>query len=239
MEARRVVAYCRTSTTKQDVSLEAQEENIRAYCKIKGLEVTDVIIDRDEFSGNLNRPGVQKIIKMAEAGKLSTVATYKLDRMTRSVKDALNLVELFNKQNVCFISVMESLDTKSPMGMFFVQMTAAIAELERKTIGHRTEAALAHIKSTGCPVGPAPYGWKSQPRPVIDGKRQRVPLVPDADEQQIIRIAVSHDLAGWTLTAIADELNGAGLRTRSGSLWNKQYVGRILKSTLSQIPVAI
>ncbi len=228
---RRIVAYCRTSTSKQDVSLEAQEENVRAMLKIKGLVPTDVIIDRDEFSGNLNRPGVRRVLDMVRSGIVETVAVYKLDRMSRSVRDTIEIVELLEKHGTCFISVMESLDTKSPMGMFFVHMMAAIAELERKTIGQRTAAALQHIKSEGCPAGPAPYGFTAQPRPAaVNGKRERRPLVINTEEQTILRKAHAFHLAGWSMAAIASAFNTEGLRTRSGAEWNRQYIFNILKT---------
>ena len=53
------VAYCRTSTGKQDTSLEAQEATLRAMAALRGVELAEVIVDRDEYSGSLARPGVR------------------------------------------------------------------------------------------------------------------------------------------------------------------------------------
>jgi site-specific DNA recombinase len=230
----RVISYTRTSTMKQDISLEAQEENIRAFCKIKGLEVSEVISDADEFSGTLDRPGMQRILQMVEAKEVDAVAIYRLDRMTRSVRDAINLVDLFNRKGVTFISVMESLDTKTPMGMFFVQMIAAIAELERRTICERTRVALQHIKSTGCPAGPAPYGYRAQERPevTVDGRKvkQRMPLVEDEQEQQTISVILADRAAKVPYRMIADRLNAAGYRTRTGGKWTHTAMARIIRA---------
>lgn len=225
MKTRYPVAYCRTSTAKQDISIEAQQEAVRAYCKIHGMAEPEIIIDRDEFSGNLRRPGVRRILELAESGNISAVIIYKLDRMTRSVRDAILLVDLFNKHDVAFVSVMESLDTKSPMGMFFVQMMAAIAELERKTISQRTKAALRHMKNTGFAAGHAPFGSIRPPKK--DGKRQ--PLQENPQELEILRAAHSFRLAGMSLDQVAEELTLGGYRTRTGSKWTKQYVSRILR----------
>jgi site-specific DNA recombinase len=215
---------------KQDVSIEAQEENIRAFCKLKGLEVSEVITDADEFSGTLNRPGMQRILRMVESREIDAVAIYRLDRMTRSVRDIITLVDLFNQKGVTFMSVMESLDTKTPMGMFFVQMIAAIAELERRTICERTRVALQHIKASGCPAGPAPYGYRSQERPVIDGKKTRMPLLEDEAEQHTIRVILDMHSRGDSYRDMAAELNRAGYRTRKNGKWTFPAMGQIIKA---------
>lgn len=235
----RIIGYIRASTADQKVTLEAQQAKIQAMAVVKGETIQEFIIDSGESAKSLERPGMQRLLGMVDRRQVDAVIISKLDRITRSVRDLGNLMEKFEKRNVSLVSVEESLDTGTASGRLVINIMASVSQWEREAIGERTKTALRFIKSAGCPSGPAPYGWKSQPRPVVDGKRQRVPLVPDKDEQQIIRIAMSYDLAGWTLSSIADELNGAGLRTRSNTPWNKQYVSRILKCTLADLPVAI
>jgi DNA invertase Pin-like site-specific DNA recombinase len=235
----RIVGYIRASTADQKITLEAQRAKIEAMAVVKGETIQEFIIDSGESAKSLERPGMQRILGMVDRRELDCVIIAKLDRITRSVRDLGTLMERFNKRQVSLVSVEESLDTGSASGRLVLNIMVSVSQWEREAIGERTKTALHYIKATGCPSGPAPYGWTAQPRPIVNGKRERVPLIPNPDEQQIIRIAHGHHLAGWTLSAIAEELNAANLTTRAGTAWNKQYVGRILTSTLDSIPVAI
>lgn len=216
------IGYVRVSTDKQDNSIDAQERLIRAQAMLKGMELTEVIIDRDEFSGDLDRPGVQRVLALVKAGKVSAVIISKLDRLTRSTRDAIDLIELFAKKDCALISVAESLDTESPMGRFFVRMIASIAELEREMIGSRTAAGMQNLKAQGMPAGPAPYGMRSV------GKKQ--PMVEDAAEQAVVARVKALHITGMSMPKIAATLNGLGLTTRRGGEWKYQYVSALLQA---------
>lgn len=219
----KAIGYIRVSAIdRQDNSADEQERLIRAQCEVKGMELAEVIVDTDEFSGKATRPGVTKVIDMVKAYCVDAVIIAKLDRLTRSTRDAIDLMDLFNRKGVALISIAESLDTKSPMGEFFMTMIAAIAQLERKLIGSRTSAGLQNLKAKGMPAGPAPYGWRSL------GKK--IAMVEDAEEQGIIERINLGRAAGYSLQSIASDLNSIGLKTRSGSEWKYQYVDKILKS---------
>lgn len=223
------IGYVRVSTDKQENSADAQERRIRAQAMLKDLELTDVIVDFDEFSGDLNRPGVQKVLDLVKAKGISAVIVTKLDRLSRSTRDVIDLIELFGKKGVALVSITETLDTESPMGRFFVRMIASIAELEREMIGARTAEGMHNLKEQGFPIGTAPYGFTAQLRPVINGKAQRMPLIPNAAEQAIIaRVREAYN-SGHSYQEIADTLNAQGHRTRKGGIWQKMYIGRMLK----------
>lgn len=226
------VGYVRVSTGRQEHSIGAQEEKIRAQAMLKGLELSEVIIDRDEFSGDLDRPGVQRVLEMVKGRKVGAVIISKLDRLTRSTRDAIDLIELFGRKDVALISVAESLDTESPMGRFFVRMIASIAELEREMIGERTSTVLQSLKARGMPAGTAPYGWRSQPRTAPSPgkpKGDTLPLLEDEQEQAVLGWIRDARGAGQTLREIAGALNAAGTRTRAGSEWKHQYVAGVLR----------
>lgn len=183
--------------------------------------MAEVIVDRDEFSGDLNRPGVQRILDLVKGRKIQAVIISKLDRLTRSTRDAIDLIELFAKREVALISVGESLDTESPMGRFFVRMIASIAELEREMIGSRTSAVMQHLKTQGMPAGTAPYGWRNVGR--------RVPMVEVPEEQAALTKIAEMRAAGLSFQKIAAAMNEAGFATRRGTPWVYQYVDRVLK----------
>lgn len=225
------VGYVRVSTNKQDISREAQEEQIRAMATVKNVKLSDVIVDFDEFSGDLNRPGVERVIEMVKKREVSAVIISKLDRLTRSTGDCVLLIDLFNKKKVALVSLAESLDTKSPMGRFFVRMIASLAELERETIGKRTKDAMAYLKTAGMPVGNAPYGWKSQQSNRRLPMANKLPLIEDPAEQAILKEVRRQRAEGASLREIAEWLNLGGYKTRRGGPWRFQYIARMLRES--------
>ncbi len=222
------IGYVRVSTDKQDNSVDAQEKRIRGYAAGLDLNLTDVIIDSDEYSGDLNRPGVQRVLDLVRAKKIDSVIITKLDRLTRSTRDAITLIELFGKRGVGLISINESLDTESPMGRFFVRMIASIAELEREMIGSRTAAGMQNLKAQGMPAGTAPYGWRNINEHTPEGKLIRRPLEEVPQEQAVLTAMNALRSQGLSYQKVAAGLNSAGYTTRRGTEWRYQYVERIL-----------
>ena len=113
------------------MSLENQQEKIRAYCNLKDLELLEIVEDAGISAKNLKRPGAQKVIEMARNKMVDAVVVYKLDRMFRSTVDALETTKKFDKWGVSFHSIQETIDTKSAMGKFFFTLMACLTELER------------------------------------------------------------------------------------------------------------
>ncbi len=104
----RVVCYCRVSTENQieNYSIDEQKERLEAFCKARGWNKPVMYVDPGFSGGNLNRPAMQNLIEQVEAGKIDVVCVYKLDRLSRSQKDTLYLIEdVFEKNNVSFVSV--------------------------------------------------------------------------------------------------------------------------------------
>src|ERR1700730_2877804 len=127
---RLAVGYVRVSTDKQaehGVSLEAQSEKIRAMAVVQGVDVSEIIVDA-ETAKNLDRPGMERLLALVDAGKVQTVIIAKLDRLTRSVKDLAELLERFQRRGVSLVSVAESLDTGSAAGRLAVNIITAECE---------------------------------------------------------------------------------------------------------------
>src|SRR5271169_4699337 len=172
------IGYVRVSTDRQaelGVSLEAQEAKIRAMATVRGVELEEVIVDGGESAKDLNRPGMQRLLELVVNEKIDAVIVAKLDRLTRSVKDLSQMLELFEKRKVALISVAESLDTSSAAGRLVITIMGAVSQWEREAIGERTRDALRHKKTKGERVGNIPLGFRLSP----DGRR----LETDAIEQ--------------------------------------------------------
>ena len=137
-----VALYPRVSGLEQaqeGYSIGEQIERMKKFCEAKGWTVYKIYTDAGFTGANMERPGLQEMIKDAEAGKLDMVLVYKLDRLSRSQKDVLYLVEdVFDKHDVFFSSMTENFDTSTPFGKAMLGMLAVFAQLEREQIRERT-----------------------------------------------------------------------------------------------------
>lgn len=158
--------YSRVSTleqVKEGYSLAAQEEKLRAYAKFKGYEAIEPVYMDDGYSAkSINRPAILRLIEDVKAGKINTVLIYKLDRLSRRVKDVLELVELFEKYSVTLYSLTENIDLSSPFGRAALKMSATFSELERETIVERTQMGKDQSVKAGKKLVTriAPFGYK-------------------------------------------------------------------------------
>src|SRR5436190_13089209 len=163
LDGMQAIGYVRVSTDRQaeqGVSLDAQESKIRAMATIHSAELLEVIVDGGESAKSLHRPGLQRLLALINAGHVQAVIVAKLDRLTRSVKDLCNLLELFEKRKVALISVAESLDTGSAAGRLVITIMTAVSQWEREAIGERTRDALQHKRTNGERVGNIAYGYR-------------------------------------------------------------------------------
>lgn len=137
--------YIRVSTQDQveNYSIEVQRERIRAFCKAKNWDIYDEYIDGGYSGSNLERPGIKKLI--TDLKNIDAVVVLKLDRLSRSQRDTLELIEEhFLKNNVDFVSITETLDTSTPFGKAMIGILSVFAQLERETIAERMR--MGHIK---------------------------------------------------------------------------------------------
>lgn len=137
--------YVRVSTDSQveGYSIDAQIELVTAYLKSKECTEFKVYTDPGYSGKDLNRPAIQQLIADIKEGKIETVLVFKLDRLSRSQKDTLYMIEeVFNKYDVGFISIRESFDTTTPFGKAMIGILSVFAQLERETIIERTRLGM-------------------------------------------------------------------------------------------------
>lgn len=135
-----VACYCRVSTENQieNYSIEEQKERLEAFCKAKGWSKPEMFVDPGFSGGTLERPALRNLLNNVKRGKFQTVVVYKLDRLSRSQKDTLYLIEdVFNKYNVSFVSVCENFDTGTPFGKAMIGILSVFAQLEKDQITER------------------------------------------------------------------------------------------------------
>ncbi len=141
----KAIGYIRVSTEEQakdGVSLDNQRAKIQAYCALNDMELVGVVEDGGRSGKDLNREGLQKVLDMIHKKEVSALVVYKLDRLSRKVRDITNLIDMFEKYNISFHSVIEKIDTKTAMSKFFINIMGSISQLERDVTSERTKDAL-------------------------------------------------------------------------------------------------
>jgi predicted site-specific integrase-resolvase len=98
---------------------------------VHDTELADVIVDAGESAKNLDRPGMKRILDLVRGGEVDTVIVAKLDRLTRSVRDLSDLLEVFQRKGVSLVSVAESLDTGSAAGRLVLNIMVSVSQWER------------------------------------------------------------------------------------------------------------
>lgn len=137
----RVALYVRVSSQEQveGYSIGEQTDRLKKYAEAMGWEVYKIYVDPGYSGGNINRPGLNDMIKDVENGSIDTVVVYKLDRLSRSQFDTLYLIEkVFLANNTDFISMTENFSTNTPLGRAMIGFLAVFAQLEKDKIHERT-----------------------------------------------------------------------------------------------------
>jgi site-specific DNA recombinase len=132
-----------TQEQVENYSIDAQRERLEAFCKARGWTIYNTYIDGGYSGANMDRPALQQML--LDLPNIDVVVVYRLDRLSRSQRDTLTLIEdYFLKNNVDFVSITETLDTSTPFGKAMIGILSVFAQLERETITERMR--LGHIK---------------------------------------------------------------------------------------------
>ncbi len=198
-----VAGYVRVSTVEQveeGYSIQEQSEKIKSYCKAMGWELASIQSDPGYSGATLDRPGINQVIKDVQDGYVKKVIVWKLDRLSRSQKDTLILLEDVFLENGCnFVSIMESFDTATPFGRCMVGILAAFAQMERENIKIRTMMGkLAGLKEGRYFSSRAPIGYQFEMQP--NGK---LALVVDPYTSKAVRDMFRLYASGKSESAVA------------------------------------
>lgn len=221
-----VACYCRVSTENQteNYSIDEQKERLTAFCKAKGWGKPQMFIDAGFSGGSVERPALNDLLNSVRAGRINLVVVYKLDRLSRSQKDTLFLIEdVFNKYGASFVSVCENFDTGTPFGKAMIGILSVFAQLEKDQITERfTMGRIGRAKNGlfhGGGNAPAGYDY-------IDGH-----LVINEYEAVMVREIFDRFLSGDSIRAVAkfiDEKYGGGSHTKVYNiLKNSVYIGKV------------
>ena len=220
--------YARQSIEKKDsVSIEAQIEKCKSYCG----DVECKIYKDAGYSGkNINRPQFTQLLEDIKAGLINKVIAYRLDRISRSIADFSQLLLMFEKYNVKFVSATENFDTDTPMGRAMINIVMTFAQLERETIVERVTDNYYFRANNGYWAGGyAPYGYQIKHIIGVDGKKHSI-LEADEKKSKIVKeIFDMYINKNISMRKIAQDLNLREVPTLKGNhRWGINAVNAIL-----------
>jgi DNA invertase Pin-like site-specific DNA recombinase len=146
--------YARVSTADQH--LETQLYDLRKLAANRGFEVSREYCDRGISGSKARRPALDSMMADGRRGEFSVVLVAAFDRIARSTKNFLEIVDELNELEIEFISAREAIDTSGPMGRMFITLVGSIAELERSLIVERIKAGMRRARMEGQKLGRAP-----------------------------------------------------------------------------------
>jgi DNA invertase Pin-like site-specific DNA recombinase len=206
---RRCAVYTRKSTDdgleKEFNSLDAQREACEAYIASQRSEGWVLVPDRYDdggvSGGTLERPALKRLLADIEVGLVDVVVVYKIDRLSRSLMDFAKLVQVFDQNDVTFVSVTQSFNTTTSMGRLTLNILLSFAQFEREVIG-----------------GPVPLGYRVENRKL---------LVDEAGAATVRRVFEAFAEIG-SATRVLPTLRAEGLLTKHGRPFDKGAVYKLL-----------
>lgn len=218
-------------------SLDAQREAGEAYIKSQQMQGWQLVPERYDdggFSGgNMERPGLRKLLADIEDGKVDVIVVYKIDRLSRSLLDFMHMIEMFNTKGVSFVSVTQHFSTTDSTGRMFLGILITFAQYEREVAADRIRDKITAAKRRGKYCGGVPIlGYD------VDRKAKK--LVVNQAESQLVNHIFKRFCQLGSGRMMAKELNEQGYTTKSwvtkkGSLhegkpWNTGHIYRLLKN---------
>jgi DNA invertase Pin-like site-specific DNA recombinase len=204
-------------------SLDAQREACEAYIASQRSEGWVLVHDRYDdggvSGGTLERPALKRLLADIEAGLVDVVVVYKIDRLSRSLMDFAKLVQIFDQNEVTFVSVTQSFNTTTSMGRLTLNILLSFAQFEREVIGERVRDKIAASRARGMWMGgPVPLGYRVENRKL---------LVDNAAAATVRRVFEGFADIG-SATRLLPVLRAEGLLTKHGRPFDKGAVYKLL-----------
>ncbi len=225
MEERKIAGiYIRVSTedqAREGFSLGEQEEKLRQLCNYKEYEVYKVYCDAGISAKDMeHRPKFQEMLKDMRDGKINYIVAYKLDRVTRSVRDLEELITQLEKYNTYLVCDRDDVNTSTANGRFFVRMLTVLSQLEIEIVSERTKFGMVGAIKSGHIPGIKPLGYKN------DSTRK---TIIDPTTAPIIKRVFDLYLQGKTYLQIAKIFNGEKILNKK---WRDTYIEKIINNKI-------
>ncbi len=218
----RAAAYIRVSqerNARNGYGLDAQQADIRRYAEYKGLGDIGIYREAGASGYERERPELDRLLADAKAGKFDVVIFPSIDRTARSVKDVIEIDATLKEAGVAVVFLREGIDTSTPVGEFFRNVMASLAQLEGRLIYERMSKGKRRKAAQGGYTGGwLPYGYRLE--------SGRATIV--TEEARVVRRIFRWRAKDRTLAWICDHLNANGAKTQRNGKWHVSTVRRML-----------
>jgi DNA invertase Pin-like site-specific DNA recombinase len=192
---KKAAIYVRVSTPDQHV--ESQSYDLRELAAQRGFEVVHEYEDRGVCGKKARRPGLDALMADARRKKFSVLLVAAFDRIARSTRNFLQVIDELDSMGIEFISRRENVDTSGPMGRLFVTIISAIAELERSLVVDRVKSGMRRAKLEGRQIG----------RSRLDVNREQV-VIDRRSGMSLTQVAKRHNISRASVCRLMKEANG-------------------------------
>lgn len=206
-------------------SLDAQREACEAYIASQKAEGWTLVPDRYDdggiSGGTLDRPALKRLLADIEVHRVDVVVVYKIDRLSRALMDFSKLVDVFERNNVTFVSITQSFNTTTSMGRLTLNILLSFAQFEREVIGERIRDKVAASRKKGMWMGGfVPLGYDVKDRKLVVNKA----------EASAVRMIFQRFIKVGSATELVRALRSEGVRGKRGKLIEKGYVYKLLNN---------
>ena len=219
---KKLIGYVRVSSEISKIkgnSINNQINKVNDFCNLNDYELVDVLKDEGksgmEFS---KRDGYLELINRCKSENINGVVVYCLSRLGRRMKDIIDVMEMFNKNDIEFYSVKENINNKDIMGKLMMNILMSFNEFEVDNIRERIIDVKRNNKENGLVYGKLMYGKDK------DGKL----LIDNISEMKVVSYMKGLRSKGWSYFRISDRLNEKGIVSKSGGKWYGMSVSNVL-----------
>ena len=219
---KKLIGYVRVSSEISKIkgnSINNQINKVNDFCNLNDYELVDVLKDEGksgmEFS---KRDGYLELINRCKSENINGVVVYCLSRLGRRMKDIIDVMELFNKNDIEFYSVKENINNKDIMGKLMMNILMSFNEFEVDNIRERIIDVKRNNKENGLVYGKLMFGKDK------DGKL----LIDNISEMKVVSYMKGLRSKGWSYFRISDRLNEKGIVSKSGGKWYGMSVSNVL-----------
>lgn len=220
---KRCAIYMRVSTEMQvdRSSLSTQESQLQEYARHQGWTVVKLLTDAGLSAKDTRRPAFQEMVKLASEGKINVILVSKLDRISRNLRDLLELVDNLKTWGVDFVSASQSFDTTKPAGSLMLNILGGFAQFEREITAERVrENMIERAKSGAWSGGQTPFGYG------LNTKTKALEVEPQ--EAATVRVMFAEFLKNRSIRKTVFAANSEGWLNREGKPWARTSVRRLL-----------
>lgn len=218
--------YARVSTEEQATegfSIPAQIEDIEAYATRNNMEIVARYVDEGVSGKSISgRPEMKRLLKDIDSKKFSKIIVYKIDRISRKSKDAMEIAERCEQANVSLISLNENFDIATPMGKMIFQIMSNFSEYERNSIVDRAKMGMLQRAKQGLFNGGRVFGYESVNKE----------LIMNEEEAHVIRLIFDYAENDLGYKAIVSRLNTMGYKTKRGAHFSINTIKTILDNPI-------